>query len=134
MRKAILIILTLIVCIVSVGGARRNPVNTRIDFEAQGFEKVRSTAYCVGHHTADGSAVFEGGCAYSPDHIGDVAIIYTLDGDFIGYLICNDTGGDQVKSGEILDVYKSDIDRCKEYMRLIGDSQMVWVRWIHGEG
>lgn len=134
MRKGLIILFFIIVCIVSVGAERREPHNEQIDFEAQGFEKISATAYCVGHHTADGSAVFEGGCACSPDHIGDVAIVYTLDGEFIDYFICNDTGADKVRSGEILDIYRIDYDRCVDFMKLIGKEQKVWVRWIEGNG
>ena len=134
MRKGLIILFAIIVCIVSVGAERREPHNEQIDFEAQGFVQMSATAYCVGHHTADGSAVFEGGCACSPDHIGDVAIVYTLDGEFINYFICNDTGGEKVKSGEILDIYKKDYESCVAFMRQIGKSQRVWVRWIEGNG
>lgn len=136
MRKGLIILFCIIVCIVSVGAERINPINSQIDFEGQGFTQMSSTAYCVGHHTADGSAVFEGGCACSLDHIGDVAIVYTLGGEFIGYLICNDTGkeGGGVRAGNVLDVYKPDIESCKAYMSRIGKSQRVWVRWIDGKG
>ena len=136
MRKGFIITIAIIACIISVGASRREPHQEEIDFAGQGFEKMYATAYCVGHHTADGSSVFEGGCASSLDHIGDVAIVYTLDGEFIAYLICNDTGkeGGGVRDGDVLDVYKSDMDRCKEFMRQIGKEQMVYVKWIDGEG
>lgn len=134
MRKAIVIILTVLICITSIG-AERN-VDNSIDFSGQGFEKMYATAYCVGHTTANGSKVHEGGCACSIDHIGEVAIVYTLDGEFIGYLECNDTGaeGGGVRAGNVIDVYKSDMEKCKEFMTLIGTEQKVWVKWIQGEG
>lgn len=141
MRKGLMIILVLIICIVSVGAERREriPNQEQIDFEGQGFVKMYSTAYCVGHHTANGSAVHEGGCASSIDRIGNVAIVYTLDGEFIGYLEVNDTGkeGGGVRAGEVLDVFKSDLDRCQEYMDFLYEhsgSGMVWVKFIEGDG
>lgn len=134
MRKVMTICMIIVICLVSIGAERREPHQEEIDFEAQGFTIMHTTAYNVGHHTANGSAVHEGGCACSISHIGDVAIVYTLDGEFLGYLECNDTGaeGGGVRRGTVLDVYKSDYDRCVEYMELTGGK--VWVKWIHGEG
>ena len=134
MRKVIILVFAVIACIVSVGAVRKEPHQEEIDFAGQGFVKMSATAYCVGHHTANGDAVYEGGCACSPDHIGDVAIIYTLEGEFLGYYFCNDTGGEKVRSGKIIDIYKTDYDRCKEFMRKIGKEQMVFVKWVHGQG
>ena len=134
MRKGIIITIALLACIFFIGASRREPHQEEIDFVGQGFVKMSATAYCVGHHTADGSAVFEGGCASSLDHIGDVAIVYTIDGEFLGYYFCNDTGGEKVRSGEILDIYRSDYQRCKEFMQKIGKEQVVYVRWIDGKG
>ena len=136
MRKVILLIFAVIVCVVSVGAERREPHHESIDWEAQGFQKMKTTAYCMGHHTANGSAVHEGGCACSPDHIGDVAIVYTLEGEFIGYLECNDTAGPDsaVTAGKVIDVYKPTLDMCQEYMEKVGKSQSVGVLWIDGEG
>lgn len=135
-QRAGLIILALIICWVSVGACRREqvPQNNSIDFEAQGFIKMATTAYCVGHHTADGSEVHEGGCASSLDRIGCVAIVYTLDGEFIANLEVNDTGkaGGGVRRGVVLDVYRSDYDRCVEYMKLTNGE--CWVRFVEGDG
>ncbi|MBR4406026.1 MAG: hypothetical protein IKT30_06600 [Bacteroidaceae bacterium] len=135
-KRIILAIFAIIVCIVSVGAVKKNPINSKIDFEGQGFEKMKTTAYCMGHHTANGSAVHEGGCACSPDHIGDVAIVYTLGGEFIGYLECNDTAGPDsaVTAGKVLDVYKPTLDMCQDYMEMVGESQSVWVMWVKGDG
>lgn len=136
MRKGLMIALVLIICIVSVGAERNEPFKGSIAWDEQGFTKMYATAYCVGHHTANGDAVYEGGCASSLDHIGDVAIVYTLDGDFLGYFYCNDTGkeGGGVRNGDVLDIYRSDLDRCVELMKVIGKEQKVFVRWIEGDG
>lgn len=134
MRRTLIFLFAIVIWVVSIGAERREPHQEEIDFIGQGFQKMYSTAYCMGHTTADGSSVFEGGCACSKDHIGDVAIVYTLDNEFIGYFICNDTGSGGVARGEVLDIYKSDLDRCQEYMELIGKEQTVWVKWIEGNG
>lgn len=106
----------------------------QIDFEGNGFQKMNTTAYDVGHHTANGSAVHEGGCACSIDHIGDVAIIYTLEGEFLGYFECNDTGaeGGGVRKGTVVDIYRTDYDRCVEWMEITQGK--CWVKWIEGDG
>lgn len=136
MRKAIVIIIAVIICIVSVGAERREqiPYDNSIDFEANGFYVINTTAYIVGHHTANGSAVHHGGCACSIDHIGDIAILYTLNGHFLGYYECNDTGaeGGGVRAGNVIDVYRCNMTQAKNYMKLTGGK--VYVKWIKGEG
>lgn len=73
MRKG-LIAIAIVICILSVGADQKEP---EMDFEAQGFQVMSTTAYCVGHHTANGSPVHHGGCASSLDRIGQIAIVYT---------------------------------------------------------
>ena len=104
-----------------------------IDFKAQGFEVMYTTAYHMGHHTANGSKVHHGGCACNKEHLGDVAIIYTLDGDFLGYYECNDTGGTEgLNKGVVIDVYRCNLTQCQSYMKITGGK--VYVKWISGKG
>lgn len=124
MRKT-LIILAVAIWITSIGAGQ-------IDFEAQGFEVMATTAYCMGHTTADGSSVHHGGCACSPDHIGDVAIVYTTGGNFLGYYECNDTGAGGVRAGMVLDIYRKNLTMCNGYMRITQGK--VYVKWIKGNG
>ena len=138
-RRIALIILFIAIAVISTGAERGSIKYNDIDFAAEGFTKMSTTAYCVGHHTANGSAVHEGGCACSIDHIGDVAIVYTLNGEFLGYFECNDTGaeGGGVRKGTVIDIYRaddpdSDLERCKEWMNITGGK--VWVKWINGNG
>ena len=130
MKKIISIITALLVWSVSIGATRYEPM----DFEAAGFQKISTTAYCVGHHTANGDAVYEGGCACNPEHIGDVAVIFSLEGEFLGYYFCNDTGkvGGGVRRGVVVDIYRTDLDRCQDWMEQTGGK--CWIRWIEGEG
>ena len=132
-KRLIVCVIALIVWLVSIGAERREPHQEQIDFVGQGFTKMATTAYCMGHHTANGSAVHHGGCACSKEHLGQVAIIYTLDGDFLGYYECNDTGGTEgLNNGVVIDVYRCNYTQCKSYMKLTGGK--VWVKWIDGEG
>ena len=65
--------------------------------------------------------------------MGDVAILYTLDNEFLGYFIVNDAGGtDAIRNGYVIDVYRSDYDRCVEWMKLTGGK--VKVKWVKGKG
>ena len=132
MRKGIIITIAIIACIFSIGATRYEPHQEEIDFVGQGFVKMHTTDYCMGHHTANGSKVHTGGCACNP-HLGDVAIVYTLDGQFLGYYECNDTGStDGLTNGTVIDVYRNNLTQCEMYMKITGGK--VWVKWIEGNG
>ena len=133
MKRLIVLMLAVILCLVSVGAERGEPHNEDIDWQGQGFTKMSATAYCMGHHTANGSAVHEGGCACSRDHLGDVAIVYTLDGDFLGYYECNDVGGTPgLQAGYVIDIYRRNYTRCEMFMKITDGK--VYVKWIEGDG
>ena len=117
MRKVIIILFSIIVCIVSVGAKSpdmnggKGEIPPR-DFESSGFVQMYTTAYCMGHTTANGSKVQSGGCACNT-HLGEVAEIYTLDGDFLGYYEVNDTGGSEgLQGGNVVDVYRCNLTQC----------------------
>lgn len=137
MRKVMIFIFALIVCIVSVGAERREPHYESIDWEGQGFQKMHVTAYYKGHHTANGSAVHEGGCACNP-HLGDVAIVYTTSGQYLGIYECNDTGSASgLVNGTTIDIYRSNLTRCQMLMKITATesgSSMVYVKWVKGDG
>ena len=96
------------------------------------FQTMYCTAYCCGEITANGSKVHEGGCACNP-HLGEVAVVYTMDGEFLGYFECNDTGATNgLKKGTVIDIYRTDLERCRDFMKLTGGK--VKVQWIAGEG
>lgn len=130
MRKVILVLGLLIICIGSISASASEPT---IAFEDNDFHLMRTTGYCIGEITANGSAVHEGGCASSEEHLGDVAIIYTLDGEYLGMYECNDLGGAEgIQMGCVIDVYFESLDRCKEWMSKTGGKVMV--KYVHGEG
>lgn len=104
-----------------------------IDWTGQGFVKMKTTAYICGHHTAMGVPVHNGICAVSPDHLGDVAIIYTTDGGFLGYYYCCDTGGtDAIRNGYVIDVYRSNLTQATNYMRITHGA--IYVKFVSGKG
>lgn len=132
MKRITAIILSIVVMIFSTGATRNEPHNESIDWKAQGFEVMATTAYCMGHHTANGSPVHHGGCACNT-HIGDIAIVYTLDGHYLGLYECNDSGSTEgLKAGRVIDVYRSNLTMCQSYMKITGGK--VYVKWISGKG
>lgn len=131
-KRLMVCIVALIVWFVSIGAERREPHQEEIDFAGQGFVKMHTTAYHQGEITANGSKVHTGGCACNP-HLGDIAIVYTLDGQFLGYYECNDTGSTSgLTNGTVIDVYRNNYTQCEMYMKLTGGK--VWVKWIEGNG
>lgn len=130
MQRLKIICIVLLTCFLSIG-AERMP---QIDFETAGFQKMHTTAYILQGTTANGGTTRPGICASSLDHIGDIAVVYTLDGDFLGYYECTDTGaeGGGVRAGRVLDVWRKNMTQATSYMKLTGGQ--VWVKWIEGDG
>lgn len=134
MKRKLLTALVGIVTIVFLNSPAIHADNTQdIDFEGQGFSKIKCTAYCCGTTTANGSPVHEGGLASDYKHRGQVAILYTLDGEYLGIFEANDAGGtDAIRNGYVIDIYRTDYDRCVEWMEKTKGK--VYVKWIEGEG
>lgn len=123
MKKKLLMIV-MVLCLL--------PINASC-MTIDGLEEIKCTAYCVGEVTANGAKVHEGGIAASKEHMGDVAELYTLDDEFLGYFEVNDAGGtDAIRNGYVIDVYRENYDRCVEWM--IKTQGKVKVRWIKGKG
>ena len=137
MRKTIVIVLSIIICIVSVGAERgeKIPYDNSIDFEANGFEEMYATAYYQGEVTAMGVPVHSGICACNP-HLGEVAIVYTLSGNYLGMYYCCDTGSTEgLKSGKVIDIWKKNYTHCKGFMKMVGKyGGKVYVKWVKGVG
>lgn len=131
--KTIAILMTIVVWVLSVGAERKEPHRECIDFEEQGFEEIKVTAYCCGTHTATGVPVHYGIMATSKEHLGDVALLYTMDGEYIGLFECIDQGGtDAIRQGYVVDVYHPTYEECKEFMRLTEGK--CYIKYISGKG
>lgn len=96
------------------------------------LERIRTTVYTGGTHTATGRKVREGYVAYRPDYFGRTCILYTEDMQFIGIFECEDTGGSRVRSGKVLDVYCDTLAECYEWVAENGE--YCYVQWIDAEG
>lgn len=96
------------------------------------LQKVRCTCYLpTGNKTADGTVPYEGICASNRDHLGDVAVLYSVDGEFIGFFECRDIGGHRkLRNGTAVDIYRDSMDRAYEWVGEWGD--YVYVYWIEG--
>lgn len=107
--------------------------DNQIDFEANGFKQMKTTAYCMGTTTASGTPVRPGVVATDISHRGMKAIIYTTDGQFLGIYDCEDAGGTEaIKNGYVIDVYRANLTHCKSYMKLT--QGIVYVKYIEGKG
>lgn len=98
---------------------------------------MKTTAYCMGTTTADGSKVRYGICAVKRDWIGYVALVYEdMDGkpgELLGIFECKDTGGAEgIKNGYVIDIYEPTLDECYEWMKLTGGKVIVQFVEAHG--
>lgn len=96
------------------------------------LQKVRCTCYLpTGNKTVDGTVPYEGICASNRDHLGDIAVLYSVDGEFIGFFECRDVGGHRkLRNGTAIDIFRDDMDAAWEWVGTWGD--YVYIYWIEG--
>lgn len=114
---------------------------------AAGLHKIRATCYCEHGLTYSGAYTREGIIAGRKEDIGDVAAIYAVAedggvGEFIGYFEVLDCGagfdtdgdgkGDSTIKGRTIDVFRSNIDGVKSWIKRYGD--FVYIKLIEAEG
>ena len=132
MYRVKVIILALVICFVSLGAERNEPHQEELDFEAAGFQQMHTTAYVIHGTTATGTPTRPGICACNP-HLGEVAIVYTLDGDYLGMYEVVDTGiTNGLINGTVIDVWRCNMTQATNYMRIT--EGRVWVKFIKGNG
>lgn len=97
-------------------------------------QTVRCTCYIpTGHRTADGTVPYEGIIASNKEHLGDMAILLTMDGEYIGMFEARDLGGHQkLREGTAIDVFRDNMDRAWNWVHTYGD--YVLIIWIPAEG
>ena len=105
------------------------PVNA---VEEYPVKKMRVTCYTYppGSITASGSEVREGIVAAKKDWMDALVLLYDMDMNFIGYFEVKDTGfgidrnGDgigSIQGGTSIDVFRSSLERCCEWIERYGD-------------
>ena len=96
---------------------------------------VRTTVYYAheGAKTATGKTARYGMVAYDPAYFGKTCILYTEDMRYIGIFECEDTGGERVRTGRVLDVYTgTTIESCYDWVEENGTH--CYVQWVESEG
>ena len=96
---------------------------------------VRTTVYYAhdGAKTATGKEARYGMVAYDPAYFGKTCILYTEDMRYIGIFECEDTGGERVRSGKVLDVYTgTTLESCYDWVEENGTH--CYVQWVESEG
>lgn len=128
MRKG-LIAIVITIWILSVGAGNKGTVDTSY------METMYTTAYYMGTVTATGVPVHPGVAACNT-HVGDVAIIYSMGGKYLGtYEVCDVGATEGLKAGRVIDVWKSNYTMCEGWMKLVAkDGGRVKVLWIEGKG
>lgn len=100
----------------------------------EGCQLLRCTCYLpTGNLTADGTVPYEGICASNKEHLGQVAVVYDMNLQIVGYFECRDTGSHEgLKNGSRIDIYRDTEQGITEWQNEIGD--YVIVQWVKGEG
>ncbi|MCQ2088013.1 MAG: hypothetical protein MJZ37_08155 [Bacilli bacterium] len=93
--------------------------------------KIRCTCYLDTGITASGVYTRQGIIAGKKEWMGCVAILWTIDGEYIGIYEVLDTGagidtdhdgkGDSIKTGNSIDVWMPDMESAKEWVKKYGD-------------
>lgn len=92
------------------------------EVKAEEVLNIKATAYCYGTVTATGTSPKEGRTlAGRREWFGKIACVWEDRGDgiqpenFIGTYIVEDTGGQPIKDGYVIDIYMTDRNRCFEF-------------------
>lgn len=92
---------------------------TKVSAEELEWYKMKATAYCLTGKTASGIETQNGICASKKEWIGKTAGIYINDndtvGDFLGYYAIQDTGGEAIKKGHVIDIWMEKKEDCKQF-------------------
>ena len=127
MKKALAIIASLLML---------SPLTVSAEDDITGsLPLIRTTVYYAkeGAKTATGKTARYGMVAYDPTYFGKTCILYTEDMRYIGIFECEDTGGEKVRTGRVLDVYTgTTIDSCYDWVDEYGTH--CYVQWIESEG
>lgn len=123
-----------ILALVLAGTVISSPIVTEADDDPS-LEYIRTTVYYAkeGAKTATGKEARYGIIAYKPEYYGRTCILYTADMEYIGVFECEDTGGERVRTGRVLDVYTgTTIDTCYDWVDEYGTH--CYMQWIDAEG
>ena len=118
----------------SCGAERGESVNS---VDTSEMQKMYTTAYCLHGVTASGGTTRPHIAACNP-HLGDVAIIYSLSGEYLYTAEITDKGiTDGLIAGTVIDVWFDTYEEAEEWMQLTSTDNgksMVYVLWVSGKG
>lgn len=133
-QKAKIIICAILMCLMSCGAERGESVNS---VDTSEMQKMYTTAYCLHGVTASGGTTRPHIAACNP-HLGDVAIIYSLSGEYLYTAEITDKGiTDGLIAGNVIDVWFDTYEEAEEWMQLTSTDNgksMVYVLWVSGKG
>lgn len=113
-----------------------SPLTVSAEDEIEGaLPLIRTTVYYAneGAKTATGKTARYGMVAYDPAYFGKTCILYTEDMEYIGVFECEDTGGERVRTGRVLDVYTgTTLESCYDWVEQNGTH--CYVQWVESEG
>lgn len=125
-----------IATIIFMVSAHINVKTVKADSKVELF-RTKATAYCLTGKTASGAYTTEGRTVASkPEWIGSTMIVWLDDGDgrikdenYLGTYEVQDTGGENVKNGKVIDIYNG----CYEWCINFGTKNVI-VEVIKSEG
>jgi 3D (Asp-Asp-Asp) domain-containing protein len=85
------------------------------------YIEMQATAYCIDGTTATGTHTRKGICAGKREWFGKTAVVYADNNGDIGNLIgvyrVEDTGGKDIRSGKVIDIWLPTESECKQFGR-----------------
>lgn len=126
MKRGTVLILLIGILLLAKGAGEPGSVDT------SGMQLMHTTAYCLHGTTATGGTTRRGIAACNT-HVGDIAVIFSTDGKYLGTYEITDTGGTEgLHKGTVIDVWKCNYTQCQSWMKLTNGK--VYVQWIEGNG
>lgn len=127
--KTRMILIVLAFCLISCGATRGERVNS---VDTSGMQKMHTTAYCLHGVTANGGTT-RPHIAACNTRLGQVAIIYSIDGEYLYTAEITDKGiTNGLIAGNVIDVWFDTYEECEEWMRTTGGR--CYVLWVDGKG
>lgn len=127
-HKAKLMFMVILMCLISCGAT--NEQTNKVD--TSDMQLMYTTAYCLHGITASGGTTHQGIAACNP-HMGEIALIYSTDGEYLGMYEITDTGSTEgLQKGTVIDVWKATYTQCESWMKLTNGR--VYVQWVKGVG
>lgn len=123
------------VILASIVPAHVTPGIEYLDILTREYEEepqvMRCTCYLpTGNRCYDGTPTAKGVISSNVEHIGQTAILYTLDDELIGVFECHDIGGNvMLRNGTAIDLYRDTMEEARKWIATYGD--YVKVRWIY---